>query len=84
MTKHDQEKPFKQERYRNEMGIDWIDECEDSFTIEEFRGAMKFTIGKYNKRIGKKDEVIEEIRKMKDYCNRWEQYEERREMKNEK
>ena len=39
---------------------------------------MKFTIGKYNKRIGKKDAVIDEIKKMKDYCNRWQQYEEGR------
>ena len=65
----------KQKRYTNKSGQDWIDECAESFTPEEFRGAMKFTIGKYNKRVGKKDVILKEVQKMKDYCNRWEQYE---------
>ena len=65
----------KQKRYTNKSGDDWIDECAESFTPEEFRGAMKFTIGKYNKRVGKKDVILKEVQKMKDYCNRWEQYE---------
>lgn len=65
----------KQKRYTSKSGADWIDECAESFTTEEFRGAMKFTIGKYNKRVGKKDVILKEVQKMKDYCNRWEQYE---------
>jgi hypothetical protein len=65
----------KQERYQDANGEDWIDEFARTSTVEEFRGAMRFTIGKYNRRVGKKDEIIKEIRKMKDYCQRWELYE---------
>lgn len=65
----------KQERYKDESGEDWIDECARTFTTEEFRGAMKFTIGKYNRRIGKKDDITKEITKMEDYCRRWRMYE---------
>lgn len=65
----------KQERYRDQDGDDWIDEFARTSTIEQFRGAMRFTIGKYNRRMGKKDEVVKEIRKMRDYCDRWLAYE---------
>ena len=65
----------KQDRYKDTKGEDWIDEFARTTTVEEFRGAMKFTIGKYNRRVGKKDEIIKEVQKMKDYCQRWEQYE---------
>jgi len=61
----------KQERYKDDQGEDWIDEAARTFTAEEFRGAMRFTIGKYNRRMGKKDELIKEIKKMRDYCTRW-------------
>ena len=61
----------KQPRYQDSKGEDWIDECARTFTPEEFRGAMRFTIGKYNRRMGKKDELIKEIEKMRDYCSRW-------------
>jgi hypothetical protein len=65
----------KQKRYKNTDGTDWIDECAEEFTPEEFRGAMKFTIGKYKKRMGKKDAIeLEEI-KIADYEARWAQYE---------
>ena len=66
---------MKQERYKNEDGTDWIDECAANFTPEEFRGAMKFTIGKYKKRMGKKDAVELEQKKIKDYEKRWREYE---------
>lgn len=66
----------KQERYRDQRGEDWIDEFARTATPEEFRGAMRFTIGKYNRRMGKKDELMNEIRKMRDYCDRWLAYEE--------
>jgi len=61
----------KQARYQDTAGEDWIDEAARTFTPEEFRGAMRFSIGKYNRRMGKKDDLISEIEKMRDYCNRW-------------
>ena len=66
---------MKQARYLNEDGTDWIDECAASFTPEEFRGAMKFTIGKYKKRMGLKDAVEVEEAKIEDYLMRWAKYE---------
>ncbi|RUR26824.1 DUF3310 domain-containing protein [Vreelandella andesensis] len=65
----------KQPRYQDAKGEDWIDEFARTATADEFRGAMRFTIGKYNRRAGKKDALISEIRKMRDYCQRWEDYE---------
>ena len=68
----------KQPRYQDSKGEDWIDECARTFTPEEFRGAMRFTIGKYNRRMGKKDDLVKEIEKMRDYCQRWLEVEEGR------
>jgi len=65
-----------QERYADEAGDDWIDEFARTKTIEEFRSAMEFTIGKYLRRLGKKDESLLEVRKIADYANRWLKYEE--------
>lgn len=66
----------KQERYLDLDGKgDYIDECARTLTPEEFRGAMKFTIGKYMKRLGKKDEILKEVTKIADYSNRWLEYE---------
>ena len=62
----------KQHRYRDAQGDDWIDEFARTATPEEFRGAMRFTVGKYLRRIGKKDAELSEVRKMRDYCQRWE------------
>ena len=39
----------KQKRYQDTAGEDWIDEAARTFTPEEFRGAMRFSIGKYNR-----------------------------------
>ena len=61
----------KQPRYQDETGEDWIDEAARTFTPEEFRGAMRFSIGKYNRRMGKKDDLISEIEKIRDYVTRW-------------
>jgi hypothetical protein len=61
----------KQPRYQDTAGEDWIDEAARTFTAEEFRGAMRFSIGKYNRRMGKKGELVKEIEKMRDYCQRW-------------
>lgn len=65
----------KQPRYQDAKGDDWIDEFARTATADEFRGAMRFTIGKYLRRAGKKDPLPSEIRKMRDYCQRWEAYE---------
>ena len=61
----------KQARYQDTAGEDWIDEAARTFTPEEFRGAMKFTIGKYVRRMGKKDSLPHEIEKIRDYTARW-------------
>jgi len=61
----------KQPHYQDATGEDWIDEAARTFTPEEFRGAMRFSIGKYNRRMGKKDDLASEIEKMRDYCSRW-------------
>lgn len=68
---------MKQTRYVDNKGDDWIDECAKTMTVEEFRGAMKFTIGKYLRRIGKKDVICLELEKIADYANRWKEYESR-------
>ena len=65
---------MKKPRYQDAKGDDWIDEFARTATAEEFHGAMRFTIGKYNRRMGKKDDMLKEVRKMKDYCARREQY----------
>lgn len=66
---------LKQARYQDAKGEDWIDEFARTATADEFRGAMRFTIGKYLRRAGKKDPLPSEIRKMRDYCDRWIAYE---------
>tara|TARA_R100000789_G_scaffold21676_4_gene24512 strand:- start:433 stop:741 length:309 start_codon:yes stop_codon:yes gene_type:complete len=68
---------MKQQRYQAKSGRDWIDECADTMEPVEFRAAMRFTIGKYVRRAGKKDELIKEIGKIKDYAERWLDYEHR-------
>lgn len=62
---------MKQERYLDKNGDDWIDECARTLTKEEFRGAMKFTVGKYMRRMGKKDPIEQERAKVNDYIERW-------------
>ena len=39
-------------------------------TVDDVK-AMRFTIGKYNRRMGKKDDLISEIEKIRDYATRW-------------
>lgn len=65
----------KQKRYLASSGRDWIDECADTMEPLEFRAAMRFTIGKYVRRAGKKDELEKEIAKIRDYADRWLAYE---------
>lgn len=74
---HYEDKPTKHktEYYQDKQGEDWLDECARTMTPEEFRGAMKFVIGKYLRRLGKKDNIIQELGKVADYNERWVQYE---------
>ena len=65
----------KQAWYTDEKGLDWIDECAGKMSPEAFRGAMRFVIGKYERRLGKKDAVSLELHKIADYYHRWAQYE---------
>ena len=65
----------KQERYKDELGNDHIDDCAETYTTEAFRGAMTFTIDKYRKRLGKKDAMSLELHKIADYYQRWSEYE---------
>ncbi|APC45970.1 hypothetical protein QHH_58 [Halomonas phage QHHSV-1] len=65
----------KQARYQDRQGEDWIDEFARIATPDEFRAAMRFTIGKYLRRIGKKDRREVELRKVEDYARRWREFE---------
>ncbi|MDL2200838.1 DUF3310 domain-containing protein [Halopseudomonas aestusnigri] len=64
------------ERYtENNSSRDWIDEFGATSTPEEVRGAFRFTIGKYLRRYGKKDDRLQEALKIQDYANRLVEYE---------
>lgn len=59
------------ERYtENNSSRDWIDEFSATSSVEEVRGAFRFTIGKYLRRYGKKDDPLQEAIKIQDYANR--------------
>lgn len=75
---HYPEQSGKQSRYQDSNGEDWIDEFARTATPEEFRGAMRFTLGKYVRRAGKKDALESEIEKIRDYAARWLEVEKRR------
>ncbi|MDW8564684.1 DUF3310 domain-containing protein [Staphylococcus shinii] len=51
--------------------IDFIEYFAGQSTPEELRGAMKFTIGKYATRLGRKDEEIKELDKIIDFATRY-------------
>lgn len=75
--KHSQGDGFMpQDRYKNNNG-DYLSQCEEDFTPEEMRAAYKFTIGKYMSRLGKKDDIEQEVYKIADYSQRWLNYEKR-------
>lgn len=65
----------KQPRYKGGDGLDHIDEFARDNSIEDFRAAMRFTIGKYEKRLGKKDDRSKELYKISDYYKRWSEVE---------
>lgn len=54
----------------NKSERDWIDEFCATSSTEEVRGAFRFTIGKYLRRYGKKDDPLQEAIKIQDYVNR--------------
>tara|TARA_R110000803_G_scaffold210829_1_gene284043 strand:- start:346 stop:651 length:306 start_codon:yes stop_codon:yes gene_type:complete len=58
-----------------EDGEDLIAQWARTKTPVEFRAAMLFNIEKYQRRYGKKDDVVSESRKIADYSARLAQYE---------
>lgn len=59
----------------NNSSRDWIDEFTATSTAEEVRGAYRFTIGKYLRRYGKKDDPLQEALKIQDYASRLVEFE---------
>lgn len=59
----------------NGSARDWIDEFCATSSAEEARGAFRFTIGKYLRRYGKKDDPLQEAIKIQDYANRLVEFE---------
>ena len=66
----------KNEIYTNAIGKDLIDDAADRYSDSEFRGAMRFNVEKYMRRLGKKDDVTKELGKIIDYATRWLEFEE--------
>ena len=60
----------KQARYTNDDGKDLIDKWAERYTQEEFRLIMLAMIEKYMTRMGRKDSIAQECRKIADYANR--------------
>lgn len=54
-----------------EGDVDFLDYFFMQSTPEERRGAMKFTMGRYSTRLGRKDDEIKELKKIADYANRY-------------
>lgn len=65
----------KKQYYTDASGDDWIDEFARTKSPEEFRAAMSFVIGKYLRRLGKKDSITREVEKISVYAARWLEYE---------
>jgi hypothetical protein len=64
----------KQERYHcaNSAGTkDFIDESYETESFADFTAAIFWTMKKYMKRFGKKDDIVAEAYKIKDYSNRF-------------
>jgi hypothetical protein len=76
-------RPLKDFGQQNQLkyerdGKDLIDRWHERYSAEEFRVLMFAMIEKYNERLGKKDDIAQEVRKMADYANRWAEKEELR------
>ena len=61
----------KPSHYHSNDGIDLIEFCRQQFTEEEFRGAMKFTQMRYALRTGRKENDLQDQRKLGEYANRF-------------
>jgi hypothetical protein len=62
----------KQDRYKVEgSDEDFVDITYRQMPWERFVGAMQWTIGKYFDRFGRKDDIVAEAYKIKDYANRF-------------
>lgn len=63
----------KEKHYQSHTqdGIDLIDFWHMQMTSEEFQGAMKSQISKYALRLGRKDDPIDELKKIEDYAKRY-------------
>ena len=68
-----QREASKPERYISKPGEDkdYIDHTYDSMSFEQFVAAIQWTIGKYFSRFGKKDDIVKEAYKIRDYANRF-------------
>ena len=62
---------MKQERYTKEDGEDLIDQWWKDYPPETARVLMWEQMRKYNTRLGKKNAIVSEVRKIADYENRW-------------
>lgn len=65
-----------QQRKRNapshyEGEVDFLDYFFMQATPDEMRGAMKFTMGRYATRLGRKDDEVKELDKIIDYAQRY-------------
>jgi hypothetical protein len=64
----------KQERYHSantEGTKDFIDESYETESFADFTAAIFWTMKKYMKRFGKKDDIVSEAYKIKDYSSRF-------------
>lgn len=57
--------------YHSDKCIDLIEFCRQQFTEEEFRGAMKFTQMRYALRTGRKENDMQDQKKLGEYANRF-------------
>ena len=64
----------KSKYYQIYSGLESIDVIEKILSKEEIIGAMKYNILKYQLRLGKKDNIKNEIEKIKDYKQALENY----------
>lgn len=62
-------KNIKAKHYELWDGFQSIDIISDLLTKEEYIGALKFNILKYQLRLGKKGNVESDLEKIKDYSN---------------
>lgn len=60
-------------------GKDLIDRWHERYSASEFRVLMWAMLEKYNERLGDKDDIALEVKKIADYAQRWADKEEDRE-----